>query len=48
MTNVSGQAWTNLFFVADLGMPPALFGAAAPALAALYAVGDLVELVGPS
>ena len=34
-------------FVADLGMPPALFGADAPALAALYAAGDLVELVDP-
>jgi NAD(P)H-hydrate epimerase len=32
-------------FVADIGMPAALFGADGEALAALYAVGDLVELV---
>jgi hydroxyethylthiazole kinase-like uncharacterized protein yjeF len=34
-------------FVADIGMPAALFGADREALAALYAVGDLVELVDP-
>jgi ADP-dependent NAD(P)H-hydrate dehydratase / NAD(P)H-hydrate epimerase len=34
-------------FIADLGMPAALFGENRDALAALYAVGDLVELVDP-
>ena len=34
-------------FVADIGMPAALFGTDREALAALYAVGDLVELVDP-
>jgi NAD(P)H-hydrate epimerase len=34
-------------FVADIGMPAALFGPDREALAALYAVGDLVELVDP-
>jgi ADP-dependent NAD(P)H-hydrate dehydratase / NAD(P)H-hydrate epimerase len=34
-------------FVADIGMPVALFGVDRDALAALYAVGDLVELVPP-
>jgi NAD(P)H-hydrate epimerase len=34
-------------FVADIGMPAALFGADREALAALYALGDLVELVDP-
>jgi hydroxyethylthiazole kinase-like uncharacterized protein yjeF len=32
-------------FVADIGMPAALFGVDGPAIAALYALGDLVELV---
>ena len=32
-------------FVADIGMPVALFGVDGMAIAALYAVGDLVELV---
>ncbi len=44
---LAGAPNAGRVFVADLGMPPALFGAAAPALAAVYAVGDLVELVGP-
>jgi NAD(P)H-hydrate epimerase len=35
-------------FNADIGMPVAVFGADGEALAALYAVGDLVELVVPS
>jgi NAD(P)H-hydrate epimerase len=35
-------------FVVDIGMPTALFGADGAALAALYAVGDLVELSVPS
>jgi ADP-dependent NAD(P)H-hydrate dehydratase / NAD(P)H-hydrate epimerase len=35
-------------FVADIGMPPALFGADRDNLAALYALGDLVELVNSS
>ncbi|HVS06492.1 MAG TPA: NAD(P)H-hydrate epimerase [Candidatus Dormibacteraeota bacterium] len=34
-------------FVADIGMPAALFGADQEALAALYAIGDIVELVAP-
>ena len=34
-------------FVADIGMPVALFGADQEALAALYAIGDVVELVTP-
>ena len=34
-------------FVADIGMPASLFGADGEALAALYALGDLVELVDP-
>jgi len=34
-------------FVADIGMPVVLFGADREAIAALYAVGDLVELVDP-
>ena len=34
-------------FLADLGMPANLFGTAGVALAALYAVGDLIELVDP-
>jgi hydroxyethylthiazole kinase-like uncharacterized protein yjeF len=34
-------------FLADLGMPAALFGAAAEELARLYAMGDLIELVHP-
>jgi hydroxyethylthiazole kinase-like uncharacterized protein yjeF len=32
-------------FNADIGMPVAVFGADGAALAALYAIGDLVELV---
>jgi NAD(P)H-hydrate epimerase len=35
-------------FVADIGMPPALFGEDRDSLAALYALGDLVELVNSS
>jgi NAD(P)H-hydrate epimerase len=35
-------------FNADIGMPVAVFGADGEALAALYAIGDLVELVVPS
>ena len=35
-------------FVADIGMPLALFGADRDKLAALYALGDLVELVNSS
>ena len=35
-------------FVADIGMPPALFGAEREQLAALYAAGDLVELLPSS
>ena len=44
---LAGAPNAGRVFVADLGMPPALFGADAAALAALYAVGDLVELVAP-
>jgi NAD(P)H-hydrate epimerase len=34
-------------FVADLGMPAALFGREGEALARLYALGDLIELIDP-
>jgi hypothetical protein len=44
---LAGTSNTGRLFVADIGMPVALFGADAEALAALYAVGDLVELVVP-
>jgi ADP-dependent NAD(P)H-hydrate dehydratase / NAD(P)H-hydrate epimerase len=45
---LAGAPNAGRVFVADLGMPPALFGADGEAFAALYAVGDLVELVDPS
>jgi NAD(P)H-hydrate epimerase len=44
---LAGTSNTGRLFVADIGMPVALFGADGEALAALYAVGDLVELVVP-
>ncbi len=44
---LSGAPNAGRVFVADIGMPVALFGADREALAALYAVGDLVELVDP-
>lgn len=39
------QAVVGRVFLADIGMPHALFPAAGPALQALFAHGDLVELV---
>ena len=45
---LAGASNTGRLFVADIGMPVALFGADGEGLAALYAVGDLVELVVPS
>jgi NAD(P)H-hydrate epimerase len=42
---LAGASSAGRVFVADIGMPVALFGAEQAALAALYAVGDLVELV---
>ena len=44
---LAGASNAGRVFVADIGMPVALFGADQQALAALYAVGDLVELVAP-
>jgi ADP-dependent NAD(P)H-hydrate dehydratase / NAD(P)H-hydrate epimerase len=44
---LAGARNAGRVFVADLGMPAALFGAEQEALAALYALGDLVELVDP-
>jgi ADP-dependent NAD(P)H-hydrate dehydratase / NAD(P)H-hydrate epimerase len=44
---LAGAPQSGRIFVADLGMPAALFGEVAEMLAALYAVGDLVELVDP-
>jgi NAD(P)H-hydrate epimerase len=44
---LAGASNAGRVFVADIGMPVALFGADREALAALYAVGDLVELVAP-
>ena len=44
---LAGAPNAGRVFVADIGMPVALFGADGKALAALYAVGDLVELVDP-
>jgi hypothetical protein len=44
---LAGASKAGRVFVADIGMPVALFGADQQALAALYAVGDLVELVAP-
>lgn len=42
---LAGAPNAGRVFVADIGMPVALFGPDQQALAALYAVGDLVELV---
>jgi hydroxyethylthiazole kinase-like uncharacterized protein yjeF len=44
---LAGASNAGRIFVADIGMPLALFGADREALAALYAAGDLVELVDP-
>ncbi len=44
---LAGAPNAGRVFVADIGMPAALFGADGEAIAALYAVGDLVELVDP-
>jgi len=42
---LAGGAHAGRVFVADIGMPAALFGVDGPAITALYALGDLVELV---
>ena len=44
---LAGASNAGRVFVADIGMPVALFGADREALAALYAAGDLVELGDP-
>ena len=44
---LAGARRGGRIFVADIGMPAALFGADQEALAALYAIGDIVELVAP-
>ena len=44
---LAGAPNAGRIFVADIGMPASLFGADREALAALYALGDLVELVDP-
>ena len=44
---LAGVSNAGRVFVADIGMPVALFGADRDALAALYAAGDLVELGDP-
>jgi hydroxyethylthiazole kinase-like uncharacterized protein yjeF len=44
---LAGAPNAGRVFLADIGMPVALFGADRDALAALYALGDLVELVDP-
>jgi ADP-dependent NAD(P)H-hydrate dehydratase / NAD(P)H-hydrate epimerase len=42
---LKGAANAGRVFVADIGMPVAVFGAEGEALAALYAIGDLIELI---
>jgi ADP-dependent NAD(P)H-hydrate dehydratase / NAD(P)H-hydrate epimerase len=44
-TGLRGSASAGRVFVADIGMPVEVFGADQVALAALYHIGDLVELV---
>jgi ADP-dependent NAD(P)H-hydrate dehydratase / NAD(P)H-hydrate epimerase len=44
---LAGARNAGRVFLADLGMPATLFGAQGAALADLYAVGDLIELVDP-
>jgi NAD(P)H-hydrate epimerase len=44
---LAGASSAGRVFVADIGMPVAVFGADQEALAALYAVGDVLELVAP-
>ena len=44
---LAGAPNAGRIFVADIGMPASLFGADREELAALYALGDLVELVDP-
>ena len=45
---LAGASNAGRVFLADIGMPPALFGAEREMLAALYRLGDLVELVPSS
>src|ERR1700737_1235852 len=44
---LAGASSAGRVFVADIGMPVALFGADQEAMATLYSVGDLVELIAP-
>ena len=44
---LAGAPNAGRVFVTDIGMPVALFGSHREALAELYAVGDLVEMVPP-
>ena len=45
---LAGASNAGRVFVADIGMPLALFGAEREMLAGLYGLGDLVELVPSS
>ena len=42
-----GVVHAGRLFLADIGMPTALFSTAAPSLARVYRTGDLVELIPP-
>jgi hydroxyethylthiazole kinase-like uncharacterized protein yjeF len=44
---LAGAGNAGRVFLADIGMPASLFGVDREAIAALYAIGDLVELVDP-
>ena len=44
---LAGASGGGRIFVADIARPAALFGADQEAMAALYAIGDIVELVAP-
>jgi NAD(P)H-hydrate epimerase len=44
---LAGASNAGRVFIADIGMPVALFGADQERLAALYAIGDVVELIAP-
>ncbi len=46
-TGLRGSANAGRVFVADIGMPVGVFSTERDALAALYRIGDLVELVDP-
>jgi hypothetical protein len=44
---LAGASNAGRVFIADIGMPVALFGADQERLAALYAIGEVVELIAP-